>query len=86
MAWAYHVYIIDATDEEIHVEHVFYGHTKQDCTEARNEHLAHCAQFQAAEAEGRTDDRWEELAAGELPTIEGGEDEDEDVIDVGGRG
>jgi len=86
MPWAYHVYIIDATDEEIHVEHTFYGHTKQDCTEARNEHLAHCAQFQAAEAEGRTDDLWEELAEREMPTTDGDSDDEDDVIDIGAGG
>ena len=86
MPWAQHVYIIDAADEEIHVEHVFYGHTKQDCTEARNEHLAHCAQFQAAEAEGRTDDLWEELAEREMPTTDGDSDDEDDVIDIGAGG
>lgn len=28
MAWALHVYIINPDDEQIYVEHIFYGETK----------------------------------------------------------
>lgn len=83
MAWAYHVYIVNPDDEEIYVEHIFYGHTKADCTHVRDEHLASCAYFKAAEDEGRTDDKWEEIPDGARPTVDG---DDGDAIDIGGGG
>lgn len=83
-AWAYHVYIINPDDEEIYVEHIFYGDTKDACKQVRDEHLGSCEYFRAAHAEGRTDERWEEIDREDLPTVRGGaaDDDEEDVIDV----
>jgi hypothetical protein len=39
-----------------------------------------CGSFGPAIAEGRFDDRWEEVD--ELPTVEEDDEDDEDVIDV----
>lgn len=76
MAWAYHVYIVNPDDLEIYVEHIFYGHTKNECTQVRDEHLGSCAYFKAAEDEGRTDGKWEEISAAQMPSVrEAGEGE-----------
>lgn len=85
MAWAYHVYIVNPDDEEIYVEHIFYGETKADCTHVRDEHLGSCAYFKAAEQEARTDDRWQEIRASERPTVDQDASNDE-ALDVGGEG
>ena len=85
MAWAYHVYIVNPDDEEIYVEHIFYGETKQDCTHVRDEHLGSCAYYKTAEDEGRTDDKWEEIRASERPMVILTRDDD-DAFDIGGGG
>jgi len=80
MAWELHSYIVNPDDQRIYLKHVFYGHSKDDCLQVKTEHLASCEYYRAAEAEGRTDDQWEQIADEDLPTVDG---EDEDAIDVG---
>lgn len=85
MAWAYHVYIVNPDDEEIYVEHIFYGDTKDECTQVRDEHLGSCAYFKAAEQENRTDDSWQEIRASERPKVDQ-DASNEGAIDLGGGG
>jgi hypothetical protein len=85
MAYAYHVYLVDPTEDYIPVEHIFYGRTKQECTDRFMAHQAVCKSFGPAVAEGRFDDLWEQIEASALPRVEeedDDEDDDEEVIDV----
>lgn len=70
MPYALHVYIVNPDDEEIYVEHIFYGETKADAEHVKQEHLGSCSYFRAAEEEGRTDERGEEIAESERPSVE----------------
>jgi hypothetical protein len=69
MAWRLDVYIVNPDDEIIYVKHEFYGETKDDATQVKEEHLGSCAYFKAAEDEGRTDERWEEISEEDWPQI-----------------
>lgn len=70
MAYALHVYIINPDDEEIYVEHIFYGENKDAAEQVKKEHLGSCEYFRAAEAEGRTDEWGEEIREEDLPRAE----------------
>ena len=72
MAWAKHVYIINPEDEEIFVEHIFYGDTKDEAEQVEKEHLGSCEYFRAAEQEGRTDSWWEKDV--DRPTVDDKDD------------
>lgn len=85
MAWELHSYIVNPDDKRIYLKHVFYGHTKDECQQVKKEHLASCEYYRAAEAEGRTDDKWEAIDDADMPTVDG-DDDDDDVIDIGGGG
>ena len=80
MAWELHSYIVNPDDKRIYLKHVFFGRTKEECLAVKGEHLESCEYFRAAEAEGRTDDQWEQIDAADLPTVDGGDEDD--VIDV----
>jgi hypothetical protein len=67
MPWELHSYIVNPDDEQIYLKHVFFGETKDDCEQVKKEHLASCEYYRAAEAEGRTDDKWEEVDS--LPEV-----------------
>jgi hypothetical protein len=67
MAWELHSYIVNPDDEKVFMKHVFYGETKDECLQVKQEHLASCEYFRAAEEAGRTDDQWEE--ANSLPEV-----------------
>jgi hypothetical protein len=84
MAYAYHVYLVDPELDFIPIEHIFYGHTKQECTDRFVAHQGVCGSFGPAVKDGRFDDLWEEIEARALPRAEedDGEEEDDDVIDV----
>lgn len=69
MAYALHVYIINPEDEEILVEHIFYGDSKDAAEFVKQEHLGSCAYFKAAEEEGRTDEKMLEIDDDERPSV-----------------
>lgn len=69
MAWALHVYIINPDDEQIYVEHIFYGETKDAATQVKAEHVGSCEYFRLAEKEERTDEWWEEMHEEDLPSV-----------------
>lgn len=68
MAWELHSYIVNPDDERVFMKHVFYGETKDECEQVKAEHLASCEYYAAAEEDGRTDDKWEEVKS--LPTVD----------------
>lgn len=68
MAWELHSYIVNPDDEKVFMKHVFYGETKDACEQVKAEHLESCEYYRAAEEEGRTDDKWEEVKT--LPTVD----------------
>lgn len=74
MAWAYHVYLVDPTLDHVPIEHIFYGHTKEECTKRFEAHQDVCGSFGPAIDEGRYDDEWKEIQT--LPTAE--EDDGDD--------
>lgn len=74
MAWEYHVYLIDPSIDYVPIEHVFYGHTKEECTARFECHQDVCGSFGPAIEEGRYEDEW--VHTDELPEVE--EDDDED--------
>jgi hypothetical protein len=82
MAWELHSYIVNPDDRKIFLKHVFYGETKDECLQVKREHLASCEYYRAAEDEGRTDDKWEQIASSALPFVSSEPDEEDDVIDV----
>jgi hypothetical protein len=69
MAWALHVYIVNPDDELILVEHIFYGETKDEASQVKEEHLGTCSYFKAAEDEDRTDEKWEQIAEEDWPSV-----------------
>ena len=69
MAWALHVYIVNPDDEQILVEHIFYGETKDDAEQVKEEHLGTCSYFKAAEEEDRTDQKFVEIDDEEWPHV-----------------
>ena len=75
MAYKLTVFIVNPDDEQIYVEHNFYGETKADAEHVKREHIASCEYFKAAEAEGRTIEEGEEIEAEEWPSVD--EDEEE---------
>jgi hypothetical protein len=70
MAYALHVYIVNPDDEEIYVEHIFYGETQADARHVKKEHLESCEYFRKAEAEGRTDEEMLEIEDEDWPQID----------------
>lgn len=70
MAYRLTVFIVNPDDEQVYVEHNFYGETKADAEHVRDEHLGSCAYFKAAEEEGRTVEEGEEIDEDERPQIE----------------
>lgn len=70
MAYRLTVFIVNPDDEEVYVEHNFYGETKADAEEVKREHLGSCAYFKAAEEEGRTVEEGEEISDEERPSVE----------------
>jgi hypothetical protein len=70
MAYRLTVFIVNPDDEEVYVEHRFYGDTKADAEHVKREHLGSCAYFKAAEEDGRTDEVGEEIDDDERPSIE----------------
>lgn len=77
MAYKLTVFIVNPGDEQIYVEHNFYGETKADAEHVKHEHLASCEYFKAAQHEGRTVEEGEEIGADDWPTVDG-DDEDDD--------
>jgi hypothetical protein len=77
MAYRLSVFIVNPDDEKIYVKHEFYGETKADAEHVKQEHLASCAYFKTAEAEGRTDEEGEEISADEWPTVDEDDEEEE---------
>lgn len=67
MPWELHSYIVNLDDEKVFMKHVFYGETKDECQQVKTEHLASCEYYRAAEEDGRTDDKWEEVDS--LPEV-----------------
>ena len=89
MPVAIHVYIRDkgaVETDPISVEHVFYGRDDADAERKRTAHLAGCENFAKAEADGRTEDAYEEISEAEIPTWAiVSEDDEEEVIEVEGH-
>ena len=77
-AWEYHVYLIEPGNEYIPVEHIFYGFTKQECTDRFKAHQEVCGSFGPAVREGRTDAEWVEIDEDDLPMVDDEDDEDEE--------
>ena len=63
MAYRLTVFIVNPDDEQIYVEHNFYGDTRADAEHVKHEHLGSCEYFKAAEHEGRTVEEGEEIEA-----------------------
>jgi hypothetical protein len=76
MAYKLTVFIVNPDDQEIYVEHNFYGRTKADAEHVKREHLGSCEYFSAAEEEGRTVEEGEEIEADDWPTVD--EDDGDD--------
>jgi hypothetical protein len=76
MAYKLTVLIVNPDDEEIYVEHNFYGSTKADAEHVKHEHLGSCEYFRAAEDEGRTIEEGEEIDEDEWPAVD--EDDGDD--------
>jgi hypothetical protein len=76
MAYKLTVFIVNPDDEQIYVEHNFYGYTKAEAEHVKHEHLDSCDYYRAAEAEGRTIEEGEEIEADEWPEVEEGEDDE----------
>jgi hypothetical protein len=70
MAYRLTIFIVNPDDEEVYVEHNFYGDTKADAEQVKREHLGSCAYFKAAEDEGRTVEEGEEISDDERPSVE----------------
>jgi hypothetical protein len=83
MAYALHVFIIDPGDDEIKVEHVFYGMTEKEVEAYRDEHLKSCSYFSTAEKAGNVIEELEEISEDEIPQPEDFEEEEE--AEVGGE-
>jgi len=79
MAYKLTVFIVNPDDEQIYVEHNFYGETKADAEHVKREHIASCEYFRAAEAEGRTVEEGEEIEAEDWPSVDEGEDDGDDA-------
>jgi hypothetical protein len=77
MAVALHVYIVDPGDEEIKVEHIFYGMTDKQAQTYRDEHLGSCSYFSAAEKAGNVIEEIEEISEDEIPQPEDFEEDEE---------
>lgn len=77
MAYKLTVFIVNPDDEQIYVEHNFYGETKAEAEHVKREHLASCEYFKAAEQEGRTIEEGEEIEAEDWPSVDE-DDEGED--------
>jgi hypothetical protein len=76
MAYKLTVFIVNPDDDQIYVEHNFYGHTRAAAEQVKKEHLGSCEYFSAAEEEGRTVEDGEEIEADDWPTV--GEDDGDD--------
>jgi hypothetical protein len=74
MAYKLTVYIVNPDDEQIYVEHNFYGYTRDEAEQIKREHIGTCEYFKAAVAEGRTIEEGEEIEADEWPSVDEGED------------
>ena len=72
MAYKLTVFIVNPDDEQIYVEHNFYGDTKADAEHVKHEHLGSCEYFRAAEKEGRTVEEGEEIEADDWPVVDDG--------------
>jgi len=77
MAYKLTVFIVNPDDEQIYVEHNFYGETKADAEHVKREHIASCEYFKAAESEGRTIEEGEEISAEDWPVVEEGADDED---------
>jgi hypothetical protein len=78
MAYKLTVFIVNPDDQEIYVEHNFYGRTRADAEHVKKEHLGSCEYFSAAEEEGRTVEEGEEIEADDWPVVDdGGVDHDD---------
>lgn len=78
MAYKLTVFIVNPDDEQIYVEHNFYGETKADAEHVKREHLESCEYFRAAQADGRTIEEGEDISSDEWPAIEEDDDHDDD--------
>jgi len=76
MAYKLTVFIVNPDDEQIYVEHNFYGDTKADAEHVKREHLGSCEYFKAAEHEGRTVEEGEEISEEDWPSVDDDEDGD----------
>jgi hypothetical protein len=82
MAYKLTVFIVNPDDEQIYVEHNFYGATRAAAEHVKKEHLGSCEYFSAAEEEGRTAEEGEEISDEDWPVVgDGGRDTDDDEDD-----
>jgi hypothetical protein len=77
MAYKLTVFIVNPDDNEIYVEHNFYGATRAAAEHVKKEHLGSCEYFSAAEEEGRTIEQGAEISEDDWPVADE-EDEDDD--------
>ena len=66
--YALHVYLVPPEGEQVQIEHVFYGETKEDARALFEQHQEVCDNFGPAVADGRTAEEWEEDP--DVPEIE----------------
>ncbi len=80
MAWELTSYIVNPGDEVVMMSHRFYGLTQRICRSTYKEHASHCEYFKAAIAEGRTQEKWEQIPDDELPVAHpvAADDDDEE--------
>jgi hypothetical protein len=78
MAYILRVYILDAGDRMIKVEHDFFGTTLAEADTYYKEHLGSCEYFAAAVREDRVIEEVEEVDADELPSEADFEEEEEE--------
>lgn len=72
MAWALRAYKIES-DDDVAVELVFYGRTKQECDQRFRAHRDICPRFGPADRAGQVITVWEEVD--KIPTRQSIEDE-----------
>jgi hypothetical protein len=78
MAKALHVYVLPAGGGPVAVEHVFYGHTEDECDAVFDAHAAGCEFLGPAIEEDRIFEEIEEIEEADWPTTASLAEEEEE--------
>lgn len=75
-----HVLTVDKVDTGgvVHVRHIFYGNSRQQCLALRDQHGEGCRAFGPALERGTVAEEWSEIPDDQRP----GYDDEGDTIDV----